>query len=61
MKLEEESKHMRRIKLSAGEKEILEAIKRDDFVPVGGKELRAVADAVAVRKKDMTSTIQDHR
>lgn len=49
---------MRRIKLNAEEKEILEAIERDEFVPVGGKELRAVADAVAARKKDMTLTIR---
>lgn len=49
---------MRNIKLDAEEKELLEAIARGEFVPVGGKELRAVADAVAARKKDMTLTIR---
>ena len=49
---------MRSIKLDAGEKEILEAIERDEFVAVSGRELRAVADAVAARKKDMTLTIR---
>ena len=49
---------MRSIKLDAEEKEILKAIERDEFVPVSGKELRAVADAVAARKKDMTLTIR---
>ncbi len=49
---------MRSIKLDADEKEILEAIERDEFVAVSGKELRAVADAVAARKKDMTLTIR---
>lgn len=49
---------MRSIKLDAAEKEILKAIERDEFIPVSGKELRAVADAVAARKKDMTLTIR---
>ena len=42
---------MRSVKLDAEEKEILKAIERDEFVPVSGKELRAVADAVAARKR----------
>lgn len=49
---------MRKIKLDADEKEIMRAIERDDYVPVGGRELRAVADAIAARKKDITLTIR---
>ena len=49
---------MRNIKLNAEEKEIMEAIERDEFVPVSGKELHAIADAIAARKKDMTLTIR---
>lgn len=36
----------------------MEAIERDEFVSVSGKELHAIADAVAARKKDMTLTIR---
>ena len=42
---------MRNIKLDTEEKELLEAIERGEFIQVGGNELRAVADAVAARKK----------
>ncbi len=52
---------MRNLKLDADEKDILGAIEREEFVPVTGKELRAVADAVAMRKKDMTLTIRVNR
>jgi predicted DNA binding CopG/RHH family protein len=49
---------MRNVKLDTEEKEILKAIEHNEFMPVTGKELRAVADAVAARKKDMTLTIR---
>lgn len=49
---------MRNIKLDAEEKEIMAAIERDEFVPVTGKELREVADAIAARKKDSVLTIR---
>ncbi len=52
---------MRKIKLDAEEQEIMNAIERDEYVPVGGKELHAVADAIAARKKDMTLTIRVNR
>ena len=34
------------------------AIERDEFVPVSGKELKEVANAIAARKKDVTLTIR---
>ncbi|MBF0484639.1 MAG: hypothetical protein HQL25_08065 [Candidatus Omnitrophica bacterium] len=49
---------MRKIKLDAQEQEIMDAIERNEYVSVGGKELRAVADAIALRKKNMTLTIR---
>ncbi len=49
---------MRKFKLDPEEREIMASIERDEYVPVGGKELRAVADAIASRKKDMTLTIR---
>ena len=49
---------MRQIKLDAEEKKIMEAIERNEYVPVGGKELREMADAIAARKKNMTLTIR---
>lgn len=49
---------MRKIKLDAEEKEIMAAIERDEFVPVSGKELREVADAIAARKKNAVLTIR---
>ena len=49
---------MRKIKLDAEEKKIMAAIERDEFVPVTGKQLREVADAIAARKKDRTLTIR---
>ncbi|MBF0594487.1 MAG: hypothetical protein HQL22_05930 [Candidatus Omnitrophica bacterium] len=39
----------------------MDAIERDEYVPVGCKELRAVADAIAARRKDMTLTIRVNR
>ena len=47
--------------LEQEEKEIMEAIERDEFVPVIGTELKRAADAIAVRKKDMTLTIRVNR
>ncbi|MBF0619442.1 MAG: hypothetical protein HQL19_04680 [Candidatus Omnitrophica bacterium] len=52
---------MNKIKLDAEEREIMNAIERDEYVSVGGKELRAVADAIAARKKDMSLTIRVNR
>ncbi len=49
---------MRQMKLDAEEKQIMDAIVRDEYVPVGGKELHAVADAIAARKKNMTLTMR---
>ncbi|MBF0386219.1 MAG: hypothetical protein HQL20_00020 [Candidatus Omnitrophica bacterium] len=52
---------MRQVKLDAEEQEIMDAIERNEYVAVGGKELRAVADAIVARKKDMTLTIRVNR
>ena len=49
---------MRKLKLDAEERRIMSAIERDEFVPVTGKALRQVAEAVAARKKDATLTIR---
>ena len=49
---------MKNVKLNLEEKKIMEAIERDEYVPVGGKELREMADAIAARKKNMTLTIR---
>ena len=49
---------MKKIKLDAAEKEIMAAIERDEFVPVTGKELHNIAEAIAARKKDRTLTIR---
>ena len=49
---------MRHIKLDVEEKKIMAAIERNEYVPVAGKELHAVADAIAARKKNMTLTIR---
>lgn len=49
---------MKRKYLDAEEKEIMEAIENDEFVPVAGVELKRVADSIAARKKDMTLTIR---
>ncbi len=49
---------MRQMKLDVEEKRIMDAIERDEYVPVGGKELLAVADAIASRKKNMTLTMR---
>ncbi|MFP4473784.1 MAG: hypothetical protein ACLFPX_07985 [Candidatus Omnitrophota bacterium] len=40
------------------EQQIIDAIERDEFVPVTGKELHDVAEALAARKKDATLTIR---
>ncbi|MBF0493994.1 MAG: antitoxin [Candidatus Omnitrophica bacterium] len=49
---------MRKIKLTSEEKEIMSAIENDEFVAVKGEELKAVADAIAARKKDATLTLR---
>ena len=49
---------MEKIKLTREEREMMAGIERDEFVPVTGKELRDVADAIAARKKDATLTIR---
>ena len=49
---------MKKQYLDAEEKEIMDAIENDEFVPATGAELRRVADAIAARKKDMTLTIR---
>lgn len=49
---------MRQIKLDDEEKQIMGAIERDEYVPFGGKKLRAVADSIAARKKNMTLTMR---
>ena len=52
---------MKKQYLDAEEKEIMEAIENDEFVPVTGVELKRVAEAIAARKKDMTLTIRVNR
>jgi predicted nucleic acid-binding Zn-ribbon protein len=47
--------------LNQEEKEIMEAIERDEYRSVTGPELRRMADALAARKKDMTLTIRVNR
>ncbi len=49
---------MRKIRLDAEEKGILSSIDKDEFMPVTGKELREVANAIASRKKNKTLTIR---
>lgn len=45
-------------KLSAEEKALEAAIGRDEFMPVTGPQLQAVADVIAARRKDTTLTIR---
>jgi len=40
------------------EKEIMESIEKNEFIPVTGAELKNVADAIAARKKDATLTVR---
>ena len=49
---------MKKIKLNAEEMEIAEAIERDEFIPVTGKQLEDVVNAIAARKKDISLTIR---
>lgn len=49
---------MKKVKLDAEEQKIMDSVERDEYIPVGGQELLAVANAVAARKKDMTLTIR---
>ena len=49
---------MKKIKLNEEEREIAEAIERDEYVPVTGKQLEDVANAIAARKKDTSLTIR---
>ncbi len=49
---------MKKQRLDPEEKEIMEAIEKDEFIPVTGVELKRMADAIAARKKDMTLTIR---
>lgn len=49
---------MKKTKLTKEEQEIMAGIERDEFVPVTGKELKDVAEAIAARKKDATLTIR---
>ena len=49
---------MKKIHLNREEREIMVGIERDEFVPVTGKELKNVADAIAARRKDTTLTIR---
>ena len=44
--------------LSREEREIEEMIERDEFIPITGKELKEVAEAISERKKDSTITIR---
>ena len=52
---------MKKKYLDQEEKEIMEAIERDEFVPVAGHELKKMADSSAARKRDMTLTIRVNR
>lgn len=49
---------MIKVKLTPEEKKIMRAIEADEYIPVSGKELKDVADAIAARKKDATLTIR---
>ena len=49
---------MKKIYLTREEREIMQGIERDEFIPVKGKELKDAADAIAARKKDATLTIR---
>lgn len=49
---------MIKVKLTSEEKKIMRAIEADEYIPVSGKELKDVADAIAARKKDATLTIR---
>ena len=49
---------MKKIKLNEEERAISEAIDRDEYAPVTGKQLEDVANAIAARKKDATLTIR---
>ncbi len=49
---------MIKVKLTPEESKIMKAIEADEYVPVSGKELKEVAEAIAVRKKDATLTIR---
>ena len=52
---------MKKQYLDQEEKEIMEAIERDEYVTVMGPELKKMADSLAARKKDMTLTIRVNR
>ena len=49
---------MIKTKLTSEEQKIMQAIERDEYLPVSGKELKNVAKAIAARKKDTTLTIR---
>lgn len=49
---------MIKINLTPEERKIMAAIERDEYIPVSGKKLKEVADAVAARRKDTTLTIR---
>ena len=42
------------MKLDTEEKRIMAAIERNEFIPVTGRELHEMTDAIAARKKDKT-------
>ena len=52
---------MPKLKLDMEEQQIMKSIERDEYVPVDGKELHAVAESIAARRKDMTLTIRVNR
>ncbi len=49
---------MERYKLTKDEKEIENALLRDEYVPIKGKELETIEKALKSRKKDITMTIR---
>lgn len=49
---------MIKVKLTPEETKIMRAIEADEYIPVSGKELKDVAEAIAARKKDATLTIR---
>ena len=49
---------MIKVKLTPEESKIMKAIEADEYIPVSGKELKDVAQAIAARKKDATLTIR---
>lgn len=49
---------MRKLKLTRQEKAIEESLLKGEYINVAGKELKAITDAIAARKKDAVLNIR---